>query len=1099
MNIPKVNESDTAFEKLRKCQDFNHLESIRNALWRMPGSAAVMIGSGFSKNAVPANPNPAPMIEWSQLTERLERRVSNSKLINGGMQALRIASIYESEHGATALDAEIANAVPDLDWSPGRHHEKLVNLPWVDVFTTNWDTLLERADASSRRYDVVKTQKKLARAQKPRIVKLHGSFPEDQPWIVTEEHFRTYPAEYPAFVNTFRQCLLENVICMIGFSGDDPNFHSWLGWVRDCLKDYHPGVFLIDKDLGNSDRKYLEKRGIKAVALGDQFDSHPEAIEAVLDYLALPPNKPTFSPPNDSGLSSYEALAELKKSFPGWLVPPQNSATEITFRLNEALSDPTLNEERAGHILWAAKLSGVVIPTEVAERFMKEEWEGIKHALLEYYLLRFDSHNARKLQHLATPLQLGQIAVLEGDLESAKSYVKDILVADLDTESRLALATVIAEVGDSEGAIDVLRRIVDESVRKPTVRTDSLQSWALFIKSMIERARDHEPISEEVMARFGVFARTANDPYRLIHEQEEELKRERQSGGLNYTWSNLPEGPRRNVTIELGNSQSRTFPLRYLGQAHIPIGIHIAWFKEVIARLFFEIPNHPTILSALHRDASDGLLDSWVGLSHLTAMPSDWRRALLSRSQNVLDFAFRHNNQDLLTTQLRLAGRLVRVAEDDELAGFIQFAKRGCNSLNISVETLAIDLFKACMAGRSGAVWRENIVELLRFPLARFPHWFDPFAHWHRENEAPLQLDMEEISNELSALERDGSLAGLRRAAYLYAQLPELRQQLSDFILAREQDLRQMPEFSPHFFDLLGLPTPPQWNQAVENLRQELVVNRTDSFSTLLWRKTDELLRLYTKEDCVEAMAPTVVQLVDQVVEQTLKLGKLGPLLALSPPNFHLWQHLLSLLVRDFPVVEKKVLLTVEKLQNAGIPTTSVDLQLGKQDAVVRLLTAISGTRDERLSAHYYLAKIKDLPQQAIVEVAKEILENVTKSDPFHVFDMLSLLTGSSSEMLLNCIVENPDLFDRTITFIGLLDERTRVDMDTVYDPRNRHLKGSEDGRPSLRWLLSVWVARLASIDGLSTDPRFEPVRNRWLTIGSDPQELPEVRKPWLQ
>ena len=51
----------------------------------------------------------------------------------------------------------LRDSIPDLQHEPSPLHEALLDLPWSDVFTTNYDTLLERASRSvvSQRYDVV--------------------------------------------------------------------------------------------------------------------------------------------------------------------------------------------------------------------------------------------------------------------------------------------------------------------------------------------------------------------------------------------------------------------------------------------------------------------------------------------------------------------------------------------------------------------------------------------------------------------------------------------------------------------------------------------------------------------------------------------------------------------------------------------------------------------------------------------------------------------------------------------------------------------------------------------------------------------------------
>ena len=61
--------------------------------------------------------------------------------------------------------------------------------------------------------------------------------------ICTEEDYRTYPKKFAPFVNTVQQAMMETVFCLSRvFTGDDPNFLQWSGWVRDNL-----GVLLAPK------------------------------------------------------------------------------------------------------------------------------------------------------------------------------------------------------------------------------------------------------------------------------------------------------------------------------------------------------------------------------------------------------------------------------------------------------------------------------------------------------------------------------------------------------------------------------------------------------------------------------------------------------------------------------------------------------------------------------------------------------------------------------------------------------------------------------------------------------------------------------------
>lgn len=235
------------------------------------GRAVVMVGSGFSKNAKNYRYTGKKFLDWNQLGDifykKLYRRLpSEEEPPCYYLNSLKLAGMVEHCLGRTILDKLILDNLPDEEYEPSELHEVLLRLNWTDIFTTNYDTLLERTRARvfNKRYQVVLSKEDLVYSKCPRIIKLHGSFPSTRPFIVTEEDYRKYPRDFAVFVNTVRQALIENVMCMIGFSGDDPNFLNWIGWVRDCLgqetssKIYMVGVF----DMEEVERKLYDSLNI---------------------------------------------------------------------------------------------------------------------------------------------------------------------------------------------------------------------------------------------------------------------------------------------------------------------------------------------------------------------------------------------------------------------------------------------------------------------------------------------------------------------------------------------------------------------------------------------------------------------------------------------------------------------------------------------------------------------------------------------------------------------------------------------------------------------------------------------------------------------
>ena len=170
--------------------DQSHIDRVRDALWSRPGDgASVMVGAGLSRCGVKTRPEGRDAPLWhdlvTELTNRLYPRRDSTGLVGHTddiptyVSFLRLAQEYETAFGRTDLHRFLQSQIRDDDFAPGRLHEQLLRLPWRDVFTTNWDTLLERTRPRvvERGYSAVVDKDQIPLANRPRIVKLHGSLP----------------------------------------------------------------------------------------------------------------------------------------------------------------------------------------------------------------------------------------------------------------------------------------------------------------------------------------------------------------------------------------------------------------------------------------------------------------------------------------------------------------------------------------------------------------------------------------------------------------------------------------------------------------------------------------------------------------------------------------------------------------------------------------------------------------------------------------------------------------------------------------------------------------------------------------------------------
>lgn len=303
--------------------------------------AAVMVGAGFSMNA---NTEAFRMKTWNEIGGVFANYL-NRDGEHGGIKdsPIRLASIIEANFKKPILDGLILKALYNESMQPAKVHIDLLNLSWNDIFTVNYDTLLEKANAEiGNKFRVIRTKEELIYSKSPRIVKLHGSFPSGTPFIMSEEDYRKYPMDHREFVNTVRQSLIENLFVLIGFSDNDPNFFQWMGWLLDVMGDLAMPAYMISVDnVEYLDRKFHNERNVEVVDLGKIKDlSDPkEKIEFLLYELK------DSTPINDLGIwNSYvdyklETQDEVKKTiaqmksvreaYPGWVFMPTDYYTKF--------------------------------------------------------------------------------------------------------------------------------------------------------------------------------------------------------------------------------------------------------------------------------------------------------------------------------------------------------------------------------------------------------------------------------------------------------------------------------------------------------------------------------------------------------------------------------------------------------------------------------------------------------------------------------------------------------------------------------------------------------------------------------------------------
>lgn len=126
----------------------------------------------------------------------------------------------------------------------------MFDVKWNAIFTTNYDNLLQYAAMKNGKENLLETNYAAdlsLRNMRNMVLKLHGSIDFDhksngfdsdkhRKYVLTQEDYEDYPVEHEAFMQLMRISLLKDCLCIVGFSGTDANFISWVNWVRKVVE-----------------------------------------------------------------------------------------------------------------------------------------------------------------------------------------------------------------------------------------------------------------------------------------------------------------------------------------------------------------------------------------------------------------------------------------------------------------------------------------------------------------------------------------------------------------------------------------------------------------------------------------------------------------------------------------------------------------------------------------------------------------------------------------------------------------------------------------------------------------------------------------------
>lgn len=253
------------------------------------------IGAGFSAGLnIP---------DWDGLLSKLAEDLDGAlpyqevkKLCNG--DNLQIAEYYflVSDHRIGPLRHTISSALQNnINTLLSAPHVELLNLGAPQIYTTNYDDLIERTfKALKQPVEVIALPKDVATSseQKTQVVKYHGDLRHEQTLVLTESsYYARLDLDSPMDLK-FRSDLLGRSVLFMGYSFRDINIRIiWfklMGMMRDVAPEDRPTSYIVTFAHNPVRERLYDEVGIKTICLDREGKAETSEARTKLlsDFLA---------------------------------------------------------------------------------------------------------------------------------------------------------------------------------------------------------------------------------------------------------------------------------------------------------------------------------------------------------------------------------------------------------------------------------------------------------------------------------------------------------------------------------------------------------------------------------------------------------------------------------------------------------------------------------------------------------------------------------------------------------------------------------------------------------------------------------------------
>jgi hypothetical protein len=288
-----------------------HVVNIRNALAEAETGIVIFLGAGLSFGCSRSrgrydldkwgyHDDGMPFPSWDNLIQRMKnylRFLPDFAGQEGELEeffdqqdALDCAELFAHAVGQANFTAFLREQFGDSHPVITPSHEALADLSVSEMFTTNYDELIEVAFQGKSLTVSVRPEQFVSRlSNKPErhLVKLHGTISEPDTIVLTRSQYAASRRARVEIFDHLRKRMREAPFVFVGYSLADPNFTLIHDEARLAMGSSMPPSYLVQGRTNRVRTSYLRSLDVNVVSLGT-WNLLPSFLRAINPLLPLP-------------------------------------------------------------------------------------------------------------------------------------------------------------------------------------------------------------------------------------------------------------------------------------------------------------------------------------------------------------------------------------------------------------------------------------------------------------------------------------------------------------------------------------------------------------------------------------------------------------------------------------------------------------------------------------------------------------------------------------------------------------------------------------------------------------------------------------------